>query len=283
MTIEVACPACRALLACPDDASGMLLRCYKCHHVFRANVPPRPPRRVEIPTQDEPVLQPSFFAPAGEVLWWKGNRIAGLSKQAGVIVLRPGFVAFLPSEGTQNLVGVLAKGMADTVFRIPSLPLDWLSRRPDPLQLVTHLWTQRPDRFDERIREVARQAGGSVWSRNDTSVAVTGKAGRAWRGVIFMHDKAELRGYAPGSPLLERLLDGWQESAPPIASDVKGLLVVSVLPLLLAVALYIGHLSSDDVPYWAPFVGLALAGLLYLVAGFIVARHRLSRKRRLRA
>jgi hypothetical protein len=66
------------------------------------------------------------------------------------------------------------------------------------------------------------------------------------------------------------MLSGWQETAPSARSDVIGLLVVSVLPLLLAAALFVGSLLTPDIPAWAPLIGLGMAGLLYLIVGIKV-------------
>jgi hypothetical protein len=54
----------------------------------------------------------------------------------------------------------------------------------------------------------------------------------------------------------------------PEGSDILGLLTLSVLPLLLAVALFAGcFLTRGDFPAWTSLIGLGLAGLLFLVAG----------------
>ena len=60
--------------------------------------------------------------------------------------------------------------------------------------------------------------------------------------------------------------------------DVFGLLVLSGLPLLLALALFVMHLVSADVPWWAFLVGVGLACVVYLAAGVKVAIHYLRRK-----
>jgi hypothetical protein len=55
----------------------------------------------------------------------------------------------------------------------------------------------------------------------------------------------------------------------PEGSDILGLLTLSVLPLLLAMALFVGYLLTPDISAWAPLILIAfgLAGLLFLVAG----------------
>lgn len=96
---------------------------------------------------------------------------------------------------------------------------------------------------------------------------------------MIVHGSTELRGNAPAGPELDALLEGWPQGEVPVAGDVLGLLIVSFLPLLLAGALFIGHLLTDDIPGWAPLIGLGLAGFLYLIAGVKVAMARLQRKR----
>ena len=92
------------------------------------------------------------------------------------------------------------------------------------------------------------------------------------QAVTFLCESVELRGSAPAGPALDRLLTGWPETDPPILGHLKRLAVASVIPLLLAVALFVGHRLSADIPWWAFLIGLGLAGLLYLVAGVQILR-----------
>jgi len=209
------------------------------------------------------------------VLWWRGNLIDGLNVQAGVIVLRPDFVAFVPTEQAKNLLGTLAGGLAEAASPFQTVSLDWLRRRPDPLQMIEDLWAERPDSFVESVIEIAGRLGGLVWFPQSTRVARTGMKST---GLIFVKGPTELRGYAPAGAELDRLLEGWQETEPPILGDVIGILVVSLLPLFMAAASFVGHLLSDDIPSWASLIWLGVAGLLYLLVAGKVAWLRLKRK-----
>jgi hypothetical protein len=276
------------------SAQAQFLRCDRCQHVFErsdADVPSVIPadEAVQpvleaIPAEQEPTPLDSSAkeSPAG-ALWWQGNYVEGLTAQKGVVVLRPEFVAFVPTEKAKNLVGVLAGGMASAASPIKRIPLDWLRRRPDPLNIVSDLWTERPAEFDQCLIEITEHLGGIVWARSAATVARPGKGTTGHSETLtFVRDGAELRGYAPAGSALNHLLNGWQESAPSARGDVIGLLVVSVLPLLLAAALFVGSLLTADIPSWAPLIGLGMAGLLYLVAGvkvILVRRHQPSKPR----
>jgi hypothetical protein len=219
-------------------------------------------------------------ASAGEALWWQGNFIDRLSAQKGVIVLRSKFVAFLPTEKAKNLVGTLAGGLASAASPIQTISLDWLQRRPNPLQMVNDLWSERRDNFDRCLFEIVEHLGGFVWARSVVQVARPdkGSTGRS-EALMIVRQQAELRGSAPAGPELDRLLSEWQETAPSARGDVIGLLVVSVLPLLLAAALFVGSLLTHDIPRWAPLIGVGLAVLLWLLAALKAVLVRRQAKR----
>jgi hypothetical protein len=288
MTTYAICPVCRLRSEC--SANAQFLRCDRCKHVFARSEP----EILDVVPADVPIGSipdalpadpaPGRFHDSGTgsrdgVLWWPGNYVEGLTAQAGVVVLRPEFVAFLPQEKAKNLVGVLAGGLASAVSPIPTIPLDWLRRRPDPLQMVNDLWAERPDDFDRCLFEIVEHLGGFVWARSAARVARPAKGTTGHSEVlIFVRHEAELRGSAPAGSVLNRLISGWQETAPSARSDVIGLLVVSVLPLLLAGALFVGSMLTPDIPAWAPLIALGMAGLLYLAAGIKVLWLRLRQR-----
>jgi hypothetical protein len=99
---------------------------------------------------------------------------------------------------------------------------------------------------------------------------------------MFVNNAVELRGSAPAGPVLDRLLAGWQEIDEPIMGEVISMLVVSVLPLLLAAGLVVGHLLSKDIPWWAPLIPVGMAGAMFLAVGVKIVLSRLRRTRRSR-
>jgi hypothetical protein len=288
MTSYAICPVCRLRMEC--SAEAQFLRCDRCQHVFERSEPDVPTAMAaDAPVESIPEALPADQAPGrfrdsvtgspDGVLWWQGNYVRGLTVQAGVVVLRPEFVAFIPAAKAKNLIGALAGGLASAASPIQTIPLDWLRHRPDPLQMVNDLWAERPDDFDRCLFEIVEHLGGFIWARSAARVARPAKATTGHsEGLMFVRHEAELRGYAPAGSVLDRLLSAWQETAPSARSDVIGLLVVSVLPLLLAAALFVGSLLTPDIPAWAPLIGLGLAGLLYLIAGIKVMWLRLRQR-----
>jgi hypothetical protein len=261
---------------------AQFLRCDRCQHVFERSEPDvLEALPADAAVETIPEVLPAEHVPSqlhesakklpDEVLWWQGNYIKGVTSQAGVVVLRPEFVAFLPKSEAKNLITGLVGGIASAASPIQTIPLDWLRRRPDPLQMVKDLWAERNEDFDRCLFEIVEHLGGFIWARSAASVARPAKAttGRS-EALTIVRYEAELRGYAPTGLVLERLLRGWQETALSARSDVIGLLVVSALPLLLAAVLFVGSLLTPEIPAWAPLIGLGLAGLLYLVAAIKV-------------
>src|SRR5262245_31986509 len=216
MNTYAVCPVCRLQMACRPEAR--FLRCGRCNHVFVR----KEPELLEVTAADEPIdsipdVLPADEAPsqasdsgsatAGKALWWQGNFIEGVSAQKGVIVLRSKFVAFLPTEKAKNLIGALAGGLASAASPIQTIPLDWLQRRPNPLQMVNDLWTERPRDFDRCLFEIVEHLGGFVWAQSVAQVARPDK-GTTGRSEVLMivRQQAELRGSAPAGPELDWLL-----------------------------------------------------------------------------
>jgi hypothetical protein len=291
MTTFAICPVCDLRMEC--SASAQIVRCDRCQHIFERLTPDVP---AALPAEgttesipdvlraEEPArpFDDCVAESADEVLWWQGNYVEGLNAQAGVVVLRSQFVAFIPSAKTKNLVGTLAVGLASAASPIQTISLEWLRRRPDPVQMVNDLWTERRDDFDRCLIEIVEHAGGRMWARGAARVVRLATWTRAGsEGLAFVRQEAELRGAAPAGPVLDELLRGWQETVPSARSDVMGLLVVSVLPLLLAGALFVGSLLTPDIPAWAALIGLGIACLLYLAAGVKVVWVRRRQKGKL--
>ena len=287
MTSYAICPVCRLRMEC--SAAAQFLRCDRCKHVFERSeldVAIALPADAGVESIPEvlPASQPhgrtQNRASSEGMLCWQGNYIEGVTAQAGVVVLRPEFVAFVPKEKAKNLVGGLVGGLASAVSPIQTISLDWLRRRPDLIRMVNDLWMERPDDFDRCLVEIVEHLGGFIWARSAARVArpAKGTKGRA-QVLVFVRNNAELRGSAPPGSALDGLICDWHETAPPARSDVIGMLVVSVLPLLLAGVLFAGSLLSEDIPGWAPLIGLGLAGLLWVLAGAKVLLVRLRSNR----
>jgi hypothetical protein len=210
MSTRISCPACQTSLSDPAADNDMLLCCPKCQHRFPVPKSTTPPSNPEIlvcepaesvldalPAEPLPTAPPKRGpAPSQDALWWRGNCIDGLNVQPGIVALRSTYVAFLPTEKAKNLVGTLAGELAKTASAIQTIPLDWLRWRPDPLQLVHDLWTERRGHFDDCIIELMQHLGGRIWSRKDTRVARSAGVGGS-AGVVLLHSSTELRGNAP--------------------------------------------------------------------------------------
>lgn len=116
-----------------------------------------------------------------------GNFISGGSSRPGLVVLRPGYVAFLPTAAPTHLVSGLATTM---------LGLDAVSGAPTHHDLEGWL-SSGDEAFDARVRHQAAQ-GGFVWHPIDAELLV--KPGRTGVGVRWLKSSLDiLSTEVPGS------------------------------------------------------------------------------------
>lgn len=169
MSSSVTCPVCQTPFSNPPASNANPLRCPNCQHVFT----PAEPILDVLPAEPRQAVSES----SKDVLWWRGNCVDGLNVQPGIIVLRTTYVVFLPTEKAKNLVGTLAAGLAEAASPLEKIPLDWLRRRPDSLQMVKDLWTERQNDFDDCLIELMQRLRGQIWSRKAVRVARTAGLG----------------------------------------------------------------------------------------------------------
>jgi hypothetical protein len=95
-----------------------------------------------------------------EVFWSRAHKQVGLMAQTGMVVVRPGWVAFLPSEAAKNMLGTVAL-VAIGGFRFSQRPITY------PLE---QWWEEGEDSFDTRVSEAALASGGLVLTPSDAQV-----------------------------------------------------------------------------------------------------------------
>jgi hypothetical protein len=102
--------------------------------------------------------------------WWVAYRTGLMSSQAGTAVLRPAYFAFLPSEGSKNLL-TLGGGLANVLGR-STMGVEVITaeaKLPFDL-LIPILYAQDARRFDATIRRVATEFGGVVWTPGEPTI-----------------------------------------------------------------------------------------------------------------
>ncbi len=186
--------------------------------------------------------------------------------QTGMVVVRPGWVAFLPTQAATNMLGTAAL-VAVGGFRFSQRATTY------PLE---QWWAEGEDSFDTRVSEAALASGGLMLTPTDAQVipvkrtaylrfaSAPGKHGT----LTFMGRRAPLamlRAWTHGEAVFEA-----QQAA-------LAVLLVTSFPTVGAVVCAIGYLSGDDrsmiwgVPGWGVFV---VAGWTWFFVSLLKARRR---------
>jgi len=184
-----------------------------------------------------------------EVFWSRAHKQVGVIAQTGIVVVRPGWVAFLPTQAATNMLGSAAL-VAVGGFRFSQRPTTY------PLE---QWWAEGADSFDTRVSEAALAGSGLVLTPSDAQVipvkrtahlrfcAAPGKHGT----LTFLGRRAPLamlRAWTHG----EAIFDAQQEAL--------ATLLVTSFPTVGAVVCAIGYLGGEDrsmiwgVPGWGVFV-----------------------------
>jgi DNA-directed RNA polymerase subunit RPC12/RpoP len=100
------------------------------------------------------------------VAYCRGTRFQGLSLQQGIVVLRPDYVAFLPTHRPMNL----GLSMFGHFVGIVTIELGRKGKRPSE-KLISELWYDARDDFDAALRDTVRDCGGAVWPRTGVLVS----------------------------------------------------------------------------------------------------------------
>lgn len=111
--------------------------------------------------------------PAGrgvaDVVWWRGARKTGLRQQPGLVVLRPGYVAFLPTGDSQHigaeLVGAaVGEAVAKAFRRTRNFP----AGAELPFDVVVGVTSEGdPAAFDQFVEDAVDEYGGVLWAAGD--------------------------------------------------------------------------------------------------------------------
>lgn len=136
--------------------------------------------------------------------WW----VKGLTTCRGVVVVRPRFVAFVPTERPKSLAVEFAWGAAGFV--------EVGARRLDPAALIAEI--ERAPSPDDRARELAAELHGVFWSTEAARLLERRiPLRRKHRGLWFQNGKESVRlGRAVPVAEIEAargILAGWPPAA----------------------------------------------------------------------
>jgi hypothetical protein len=169
-----------------------------------------------------------------ELLFWAGKRIEGWMVQDGLVVVRPGYMAFLPEGPAEHLFSGWQLAALASCCGPLSLYLaieQWTRHAPQVEGWVTQEWTERRQEFDAWLRATCVQRGGFVWEASQASYTRSDWLGYPY--VTFSEGKSAVRGVARAIGL-DELLAPWQRIPVSPWVYVWPCLILSVLGLLIA-------------------------------------------------
>ncbi len=226
-----------------------------------ADVPDVLPAEMEIPADDE-------------IAFSMGERRGGMSCQRGVVILRPEYLAFLPTDEAMipgliiasTFVGQLIP-VSDPISdlkRVVKLQADKL-HKPN-LEKVARLWRNSRDHFDSIVQEAARKFSGVFCARAEVVFARP----RFWLTrkdvVIFRIGTIEVAAAMPRRNNLDCLLKEYREGPVPLRGLIKIVAPLSGFCTLMAAGAfcywYFGNMTFAATLVWLGFAVLSWAGVV---------------------
>ena len=170
-----------------------------------------------------------------EVFWSRAHKQIGLMAQTGMVVVRPGWVAFLPTETAKNVLGTVAL-VAVGGFRLSQRPITY------PLE---QWWEEGEVSFDTRVSQAALAGGGLLLTPTDAQVIPVKRTAHlrfcpapgAHGTLTFLGRRAPLS-----------MLRAWthSEAIHDAKQDALVALVCSALPAVGMLVCAIGYVQGDD-------------------------------------
>ncbi len=203
-------------------------------------------------------MDPDELVPSGkgvaDVAWWRGGRSTGLRQQVGLLVLRPEYVAFLPTVGSKHLgVEFFKESVGKAVKESLGMDEEFPAEATLPFDVLVGLMSeQSPEKFDRFVENAVEQFDGLLWWRDDVEVfreSVPLIPSRA--AVAFRSEGVKLAGLPARDQddTIARLLDGWNDGAPvrtryPLA---RVALVAAIVTGLAALVVYQGNALEEPI------------------------------------
>lgn len=148
-----------------------------------------------------------------EIWITKGWFVQRLLTGRGVIVVRPGYVAFLPTEEIKHLGATIAKGVIMSAAGLVEID----RRKPVPVdKWLGELKGSDPEQFDQQLEPLIEATGGLKWLPTNATVRIRRIPLRRKKRLWFMFGEQSIRlSSALGKDELqyaETLLHDWPRS-----------------------------------------------------------------------
>jgi hypothetical protein len=217
-----------------------------------------------------------------EVVWMRAVCTQPLSMQFGFVVLRPDYVAFLPTTNLVNFLGSFSKLIVSGTIEgfEAKLPIDLL---------LDVLHERHPLDFDATVREVANLHDGILWEPGNAEVAREPLPLQPSRtSLVFSRNKCTVNFTPPRdqAPLVERLLQSWAAFGPiPVRQPTWKMVIFALLftiPALLCAWSGMANAADPERKAWDSVLPFVFAGTLgaFGVFGWVSAAILASRDKR---
>jgi hypothetical protein len=147
-----------------------------------------------------------------ELMTFSGWFVRGFATGRGMIIVRPAYVAFLPTQAIKHLGTELLKGVTFAAAGVVEIGKDRRIRLDDWAQNLSKL---SDSELDAEVSDVVGKIGGIVWRKGEAKVVYKSILLRRKKGLWFVAGKESIR---VAKPLLDseklataqRILAGWE-------------------------------------------------------------------------
>jgi hypothetical protein len=201
--------------------------------------------------------------------FWSAQLSVGLTTQYGFVILRPRYVAFVPTTGRSNLVGDLASN----AIGLTTIDFDLLFKYRSYTSLRKILERMGIERFDACVREEVGRAGGLCWHLQDVSLSrQPNPILSRWDLLVFSNGETSIRGMPPkkDQDFVQTILRNQMGDARlPTSLPYLAWMLLAAMPTAAAIGIYtsVDHSGGHGVEgvVCAAFVG-ALAAVAWALA-----------------
>jgi hypothetical protein len=123
------------------------------------------------------------------LLFGRGLFTQGLTAGRGIVVCRPGYVAFLPTEPIRNMLGEMVTTVALHAVGVVKVGL---SEEIPVDEWVDSLRRDFPDQFDQKLLDMVDQAGGITWRADQMTVTYDADSPARRKRMSFRSGKATI-------------------------------------------------------------------------------------------
>jgi hypothetical protein len=196
--------------------------------------------------------------------YWSAQLRLGVTIQYGFVVLRPHYVAFVPTGGRSNVAGELAA----TAIGVTTIDLEELFKYRSYFALRKLFERIGIRRFDTFVRDEIERSSGIYWPWEDVSLSCEANPVlRRWDMLVFQQGNTVIRGIPPRKDrqFIQKVIRDKLGSKPlPTSHPYILWTMVAVIPTIIAA---VGINASLGAGSGAEIAGLICASFIAVIAG----------------